>query len=275
MSIVPPIDFSRYPLDKGIDAMADIVEACRAHLGREQYCSLPGFFLPDAVDAAARQAESLLDRANAAESMRNCYLQRKGTEGLSADHPRNVMNPARYRMIAADIFPETAHIKSLYYWEPFQQMVAAIVGEDELFPSEDVLQPVNVICYGKGDQSAWHYDSTNAFTMTLMLQGADEGGLFELAPNTRNGVDDEDLDYMKEVLSGDRSRVKTVSRSAGELTIFRGCNSLHRVSQVTGDRQRLMAVFVYETEPGIIGDPEVNMTVYGRTGLEGAGAAGA
>jgi len=273
MSNVPPIDFSRYPLDKGVEAMADIIDACRSQLDRDQYCSLPGFFPAEAVETAARLAESLLDRANAAESKRNCYLQRQGTDGLPADHPRNVMNPARYRMIAADVFPETAYIKALYNWEPFQQMVAAIVGEDKLYPSEDVLQPVNVICYGEGDQSAWHYDSTNAFTMTLMLQGAEEGGLFELAPNTRNGPEDEDIDYMKEVLSGDRTRVKTVSRSAGELTIFRGCNSLHRVSPVSGDRMRLMAVFVYESEPGIIGDPEVNMTVYGRTGLEGSGAA--
>ncbi len=71
---------------------------------------------------------------------------------------------------------------------------------------------------------------------------------------------------MTEVLTGDRTRVKMVSREVGELTIFRGCNSLHRVSPVAGSRARLMAVFVYETESGIVGDPEVNMTVYGRTG---------
>ena len=29
----------------------------------------------------------------------------------------------------------------------------------------------------------------------------------------------------------------------------------------------MMAVFVYEEEPGIRGDPEVNRTVYGRSGL--------
>jgi len=28
----------------------------------------------------------------------------------------------------------------------------------------------------------------------------------------------------------------------------------------------MMAVFVYETEPGVVGDPEVNETVYGRRG---------
>ena len=43
-----------------------------------------------------------------------------------------------------------------------------------------------------------------------------------------------------------------------------GCNSLHRVSSVEGDRMRIMGVFVYENEPGVIGDPEVNATIYGR-----------
>ena len=263
---VPPIDFSRYPLDQGGPTIARIIDACRAQLDRDQYCSLPDFLLPEAVAASAREAESLLDRANAADSWRNCYLQRQGDPDYPADHPRNIMNPARYRMIAADLLPERSHLKTLYYWPPFRAMVAAIVGEDRLFPSEDPLQPVNVICYGEGDQSAWHYDSTNAFTLTLMLQAAHEGGLFELAANTRRYEGDEDIAFMTEVLRGRRDRVQVVSREAGELTIFRGCNSLHRVSPVSGNRRRLMAVFVYEAEPGVIGDPEVNLTVYGRTG---------
>jgi len=264
--IVPPIDFSRYPLDSGGAALEQIIAGGRDQLERDQFCSLPGFFTPDAVEASAREAQSLIGQANPADSRRNCYLQRQGDPGLPADHPRNIMSPARYRMIAADLFPDSSNLKTLYCWPPFRAMVAAMVGEERLFPSEDPLQPVNVICYGEGDQSAWHYDSSNAFTMTLMLQAADEGGLFELAPNTRCGEGDEDIEYMAEVLRGGRDRVRIVSREAGELTIFRGCNSLHRVSPVSGAKVRLMAVFVYETEPGIVGDPEVNLTVYGRTG---------
>jgi len=266
---VPPIDFSRYPLDADDPAaVADLVGTCRAQLDRQQYCSLPGFFHADAIANLVDETIPLLARANRAESWRNCYLQRDKTPELGDDHPRNIFNHASYRMIAADLFGETSALKRLYYWRPFQDMVAGIVGVDKLYPNEDPLQPVNVICYGDGDQSAWHYDSTNAFTMTLMLQPAHEGGLFELAPNTRYGAGDENIPYMQEVLRGERGRVETVSREAGELTIFRGCNSLHRVSPVEGDRLRMMAVFVYEEEPGIRGDPEVNQTVYGRTGLE-------
>jgi hypothetical protein len=266
---IPPIDFRRYPLDTGDSgAAADLIAASRAQLDRQQYCSLPGFFRSDAIRETVHETLPLLEHANRAESWRNCYLQRDKASELDDEHPRNIFNHASYRMIAADLFGDDSALKRLYYWPPFQRMVAAIVGVDRLYPSEDPLQPVNVICYGDGDQSAWHYDSTNAFTMTLMLQPALDGGLFELAPNTRNGADDEDIAYMQEVLRGDRARVETVSREAGELTIFRGCNSLHRVSPVVGEQLRMMAVFVYEDEPGIRGDPEVNLTVYGRSGLD-------
>ncbi len=262
----PPIDFTRYPLDQDAAATEVIIAEARAQLDRDQYCSLPGFLTPEAVLEGATEAAALMDRANPAESLRNCYLQRQGDPSLPPDHPRNIMQPARYRMIAADLLPETSHLKRLYFWVPFQNMVAEIVGAPKLHPSEDPLQPVNVICYGPGDQSAWHYDSTNAFTMTLMLQGAELGGAFELAPNTRESAGREDIPYMTEVLTGASDRVRAVSREAGELTIFRGCNSLHRVSPVGGGRTRLMAVFVYEELPGVTGDPEVNLTVYGRTG---------
>lgn len=265
MTTTPPIDFDRYPVGDA-EAIAATVAACRTRLDREQYCSLPGFLTNAAIAEAAGEATVIKAQANPAQSERNCYLQRQGDPSLPPDHPRNIMHPARYRMIAADLLPATSHLKTLYFWEPFQRMVADIVGAGRLYPNEDPLQPVNVICYGAGDQSAWHYDSTNAFTMTLMLQAAEAGGDFEMAPNTRASAEDEDIPYMTEVLTGPSPRVKSVGRAPGELTIFRGCNSLHRVSPVEGSRDRLMAVFVYETEPGIRGDPEVNMTVYGRTG---------
>ena len=140
--------------------------------------------------------------------------------------------------------------------------IADIVGAAALYPNADPFQPVNVLCYGEGDCSAWHFDSTNAFTVTLMLQAVEAGGDFEIAPNTRSETDPS-IEALREVLSGGRARVVTVPREPGALVIFRGCNSVHRVTPVRGSTQRLMTVLVYETEPGVIGDPEVNETVYG------------
>jgi hypothetical protein len=82
-------------------------------------------------------------------------------------------------------------------------------------------------------------------------------------PNTRSD-DDPHFDRVKKVITGDEDGIVEVGREEGSLCIFRGCNSLHRVSPVKGDRLRIMGVFVYENEPGITGDGEVNETVYGR-----------
>ena len=266
---LPPIDFLRYPIaNDDPQSTARLISLYREQLDRQQHCSLPGFLRADAIAALVDETLPLLPRANRAESWRNCYLQREKSPDLPDDHPRNRFNYASYHMIPADLFAADSALKRLYYWPPFQRLVAGIVGAKRLYPNEDPLQPVNVICYSEGDQSAWHYDSTNAFTMTLMLQDSQRGGRFELAPNTRDGVDVEDIPYMQAVLRGERERVETVAREPGELTIFRGCNSLHRVSRVEGEQRRLMAVFVYEDEPGVRGDPEVNRTVYGRSGLE-------
>ena len=264
MNNKPEIDFERYPLDKAPGAIADTIATCQNQLEKEQYCSLPGFFPMATLVKVVTEVDSLIPKANQANSLRNCYLERTQDPDLPHSHPRNIMNPARYRMIPADLFSDRSSLKKLYFWDPFRDFISQIVGESELYPSADPLQPVNVICYGPGDQSAWHYDSDNAFTMTLMLQSAEAGGVFELAPNTRCGIEEENLEYVSSVLSGERDRVHTVSRTPGELTIFRGCNSLHRVTQVAGARKRLMAVFVYEKTPGVIGDPVVNQTVYGR-----------
>ncbi len=98
--------------------------------------------------------------------------------------------------------------------------------------------------------------------MTLMLQSAESGGHFEMAPNTRSDADP-NFEGVAQLLLGEESNVVRVARDEGELVIFRGCNSAHRVTPIEGSRLRLMCVMVYETEPGVTGDPVVNETVYG------------
>ena len=257
------VNLEDYPIAETADPRrAALVARCQRDLESEQYCVIPGFMTPGAVSAAIRQAGDLLDKAYRNRSRRNCYLQRQGDPALPADHPANIFFEASYRMIANDLFPETSLLRGLYHWPPMRKLVADIVGAAALYPNEDPFQPVNVICYGEGDCSAWHFDSTNAFTVTLMLQAAEAGGDFEIAPRTRSETDPS-VEALREVLSGGRTRVVTVPREPGALVVFRGCNSVHRVTPVRGSTPRLMAVLVYETEPGVIGDPEVNETVYG------------
>lgn len=260
------VNLDLYPItDRDNPDRAALIARLRRQLDENQYVSLPDFIRPEARERAVADAMAALPQAHHNCSNRNCYLQRTGDPALPDDHPRNIMLEASTRMLAYDRFPDDCPVKTLYHWAPVREMVAEIVGSETLYDNEDRCQPVNLVCYQTGDRSAWHFDSVNAFTMTLMLQASETGGDFEMVPHTRTD-DDQNYDYVRRVLTGQCPEdTVAVARAAGALCIFRGCNSLHRVSPVEGPSMRIMGVFVYELEPGIIGDPEVNTTVYGRT----------
>ena len=257
------IDLSRYPLHQGDSAAwRALVRDKREQLETRQYCRLPEFLLDEQRRKIVCAIEARLDQANRADNERNIYLALAGTESLPDDHPRNIFARGRYHMFGAHLLDPESPLKTLYFSSMMQQFTAAIVGEDRLYPSDDPYQPVNVLCHGKGDRSAWHFDSNNAFTMTVMLQAPEAGGSFEIAPNTRS---DENPNYagVADLLRGDRSGVECVARNEGELVIFRGCHSAHRVTPIEGERRRLMCIMVYEISEGVFGDPVVNETVYG------------
>ena len=252
------IDLSRYPLHQvGAPAWRELVDSKRDALQQNQFCTLPGFLLDDQRRKLVGAIEGRLGQANRADNQRNIYLERARTGSLPDTHPKNIFARGCYHMFGAHLLDPDSALKTLYYSSLMQQFTAAIVGVEQLYPNADPYQPVNVLCHGEGDRSAWHFDSSNAFTMTLMLQAPQAGGCFEIAPDTRS---DEDPNYaaVASLLQGERSSVERVARSEGELVIFRGCHSAHRVTPVEGERRRLMCVMVYENSAGVMGDPVVN-----------------
>ena len=84
-----------------------------------------------------------------------------------------------------------------------------------------------------------------------------------MSPGTR-GADDQNYSRVAQLLGGGlQDSIVSVAREPGALCIFKGSNSLHRVSPVIGDTLRIMGVFVYEFGPGVVGDDKVNATIYG------------
>ena len=264
LDIAEIVNTDLYPiLEPDSPQRSQLIERCRNELQQQQYCSLEDFITPAALAHMSAEATDLQSRAYHNNAWRNCYLHRQQDPALPAEHPRNLQDRSSVRMIAYDQIAETSALKTFYRAEPVRSLVARIVGEGALYDNEDPYQPANYVCYRDGDESSWHFDADNSFTMTLMVQAASVGGDFEMSPDTRT---DEDQNYahVTEVLQGRRNEsVVSVARTPGALCIFRGCNSLHRVTPVHGDTLRIMGVFVYEFTPGILGDPEVNATIYG------------
>tara|TARA_R110002072_G_scaffold56097_4_gene145521 strand:- start:1815 stop:2645 length:831 start_codon:yes stop_codon:yes gene_type:complete len=264
MHIENILNLEQYPLnDRENPQRRQLVEQCKSDLANNLYCVIPNIILTEALDAMSAEAKGLLPVSNHNNALRNCYLHRQVDASLAEDHPRNLQDRSSVRMIAYDQIPDTSPLKLFYQSEMVRQLVAEIVNEGELFVNEDPYQPANYVCYRNKDESSWHFDSDNSFTMTLMIQPSDSGGNFEMSPNTRS-LPDENYEHVGEVLGGKRNdTVISVGREPGALCIFKGCNSLHRVTPVRSDKLRIMGVFVYEFSAGIVGDPEVNATIYG------------
>jgi hypothetical protein len=264
MEIQNLLNLERYPLhDKANPRRLALVDQCKADLVNQLYCVIPEFVLPEALGIMGGEASRLQSISNHNNALRNCYLHRQTDTSLPEDHPRNLQDRSSVRMIAYDQLPGVSPLKAFYHSDLVRELVAEIVDEGDLFDNEDPYQPANYVCYRNGDESSWHFDSDNSFTMTLMVQPADSGGNFEMSPNTRS-LPDQNYEHVSDVLDGRRDdTIVSVGREPGALCIFKGCNSLHRVTPVQGERLRIMGVFVYEFSAGVLGDPEVNSTIYG------------
>lgn len=262
-----------YPLDEpGDSRCGDIAARAKADLDRDQVCVLEDFITEEARRQMIADVMAILPEAYPNRSHRTCFLNQQPDPELPAEHPKNIFFDASYRMMAYDLFDPASSLPTFYRWAPLRDFVARVLGEEQLYLNADPHQPANVLCYGDGDRSTWHFDRGNEFTVTLMLQEPEAGGIFEIAPEILERQDDDSVDMapLAAVLNGDKTNVISVPRAPGSLVIFRGDRSVHRVSPIEGDRLRLMAVLVYEKEEGVVGRPEVNATVYGPRVVAGA-----
>ena len=152
--------------------------------------------------------------------------------------------------------------RQLYYWPPLTRFIARCLGKRRLYIYADPVSNMIENVGAPGTVVNWHFD-TNEFTITMLLQAASAGGHFEYVPNLRN-AQDEQYDAVREVLKGDMSRVKRLSLRPGDLQLFLGRFSLHRVTQNTGTVDRLLLIMSFADKPGMIGSVHRSRELYGK-----------
>lgn len=258
------INRGRYPIDEPDNSLrAAAVEDARAALADDGCAVLRGFFTANGLAALLEEAVARKHKAHYSENKYcNVYLGDRNPDRPD-DHPQNIFMPRSNGFVPADNFGAATLSKRLYDWPPLKDFIADCLGKDELFIYEDPISNMIVNVNRPGEQFNWHFD-TNEFTITMLLQAAESGGYFEYAPNLRN-ADDESYDDVKRVLDGDRSRVKRLELNAGDLQLFLGRFSLHRVTENTGDIDRLLLIMSFADQPGMIGNPYRVKDLYGKT----------
>ena len=237
---------------------------CKGMLDQDGVLVLPDFLTPKAIAAVQRDGQANQHRAFYTVSQHNIYLK-PADPAFAPDHPRNREVLSSKGCITTDQIPGSSALHALYGDAQFRAFLCAVLGQPVLFEYADPLSSVNLHFAGEGQELGWHFDNSS-FAITLLIQKPEAGGVFEYVKDVRD-ADRGELNYALggQVLDG-RVPVQTLTMDPGSLVLFRGRNSMHRVTPTVGARTRMLAVLAYNTQPGVALSESARMTFYGRLG---------
>ncbi len=256
------IDLERYPVHlQASDEYQKLLAQTQAQLGEDGCAVLRGFVRAKAIAKLVDEADRVADKGHRSFNKTNVYFT-MDNPAYPETHPLRRFFDRSNSFVPADNFGTDSHVRSIYEWPQFSAFIQMALGESRFFRYADPLADVIVNVAEEGAGFPWHFD-TNNFTVTLAIQNAVKGGEFEYSPNLRT-PDDENYSGVEAVLDGQGTRVKTLALQPGDLQIFRGRYSLHRVRPLFGPRKRYVAIYSYVEEPAMVGSPERTRQLYGR-----------
>ena len=256
------LNLKRYPIDQmDSSARAEVVALARQGLDSVGCSCLPEFILPEALAVMKQEIEAGLDQVYWSENSHNPYFS-KPDPTLATDHPRNFFERRSSGFFNSDLIAPDSPMTVLYDSEVMRRFVADCLRDPEIYCWADPLgrNPYGVM--RPGDYFPWHFDG-NAYTVSLLVQEAEQGGVFEYCPDIRN-PDDECFADIQAALEGDRTPVQELPLKEGDMQIFKGRYSMHRVTQVSGARNRYIALPTYTRDPQTVNLPERSKQIYGR-----------
>lgn len=256
------VDTARYPItDLGSPAGSQLIADTRKKLASDGCAVLSGFIKPSRVNELICEADKVAHLGHRSFNRTNVHFS-KDDPALPKSHPVRRFYDRSNSFVPADNFGPDSILRAIYDWPCFPAFIKAALNEDRFFRYADPLADVIINVVEDGDGFPWHFD-TNNFTVTLAIQNGESGGAFEYCPGLRSSTD-ENHAGVQAVLDGERANVKTLDLQPGDLQIFKGRYSLHRVTPVTGNRKRYVAIFSYVEREGMVGSPERTRQLYGR-----------
>ena len=236
--------------------------ACKRILDDKGVLVLKNFLYDSVIADICAEGEQQKHLAYYTERKHNIYLA-PSDEKFPEDHPRNRLITSSKGCITSDQIPENSALNTLYNSSEFKQFLCAVLSEKELHAYADPLSSINLHYASKGQELGWHFDNSS-FAITLLLQKPQAGSVFQFVKNVRN-ADAGETQYsdVEKILNNDVA-VDSLRMNPGDLVLFRGRNSMHRVTPAMGDITRMLVVLAYNSKPGIALSESARLTFYGR-----------
>lgn len=257
------LNYRRYPIDDlGHAGRRDAIRLCRRSLEADGCAVIKAFLSRKGLGRLLREAVERQPKSYFSDSKATNVYFSDDDPSLPFDHPRRVFLERSNGFITSDNFGEETASRRLYRWQALTRFVGDCLQKERLYIYDDPISNMIVNVGKPGTCFNWHFD-TNEFTVTMLLSAATSGGHFEYVPNLRSPEDESYAD-VSGVLKGDRRRVVRLKLEPGDLQIFLGRFSLHRVTENTGTTDRLLLIMSYAVKPGMIGSVHRTRELYGK-----------
>jgi len=262
------VDTDAYPiLEPDSAAYANAVRVGQQQLQATGCALHKDFVRPEAVQVLASEIAANKPATHFSTQNMNPYFHTQVNDDYALDHPVNTFIERSSGFIPGDSWQAGCANDVLFRAPEVARFLADCLDVPALYCYADPLAGLTSNILDPGQQFTWHFD-TNDFAVTVLVEEADEGGLFEYYPGIRS-ADDEGFDRIAAVLAGNRDGVVSLDLRPGDLQIFKGRYSLHRVTRVAADSApRHAAIFAYTEQANVIGRLERTKQLFGRALVE-------
>ena len=255
------VDLIKYPIHEVGPARKALINESNLAIKDDGCVVLKGFVKQERISELVAECDRVESQGHRNFTRTNPYFL-SDREDLPLTHPLRRFYDRSNAFVPADNFGSESILRAIFDWPAFSPFVKEVLGEENFFPYADPLADVTVNLAEEGGGFPWHFD-TNNYTVTLAIQNAEHGGDFEYSPMVRS-LTDENYEIVEKVLDGDKNLIRTLKLEPGDLQIFKGRYSLHRVAPLAGLRKRYVAIFSYVAEPGMVSSPQRAKELYGR-----------
>lgn len=255
------VDLIKYPIHEVGPARKALIDESNLAIKDDGCVVLKGFIKQERISELVAECDRVESQGHRNFTRTNPYFL-SDREDLPLTHPLRRFYDRSNAFVPADNFGSESILRAIFDWPAFSPFVKEVLGEENFFPYADPLADVTVNLAEEGGGFPWHFD-TNNYTVTLAIQNAERGGDFEYSPMVRS-LTDENYEIVEKVLDGDKNLIRTLKLEPGDLQIFKGRYSLHRVAPLAGLRKRYVAIFSYVAEPGMVSSPQRAKELYGR-----------
>lgn len=258
------LDLDRYPLFTPLDpAYREAVDRARVALRADGCAVIDAIVRPEAVRRLSAEIVARKRTTHYSTQNINPYFHTTPDTSYPSHHPVNTFIERSSGFIPGDAWDDECAISVMFRSDALTRFLADCLELPSLHCYADPLAGLTANILEPDQQFSWHFD-TNDVAVTVLIDPADDGGLFEYAPATRT-ADNENFEAIQAILEGGRDGVRVLDLRPGDLQIFRGRHSLHRVTRVAATSQpRHSAIFAYTAEPGVIGRLARTVQLFGR-----------